>query len=71
MDINGWTPLHWAVKYSTSVIVEMLLDRGADVNAASKYGWTPLHLAAGDGSTALVETLLDRGADVNAKLKPR
>lgn len=47
---------------------KLLLDNGADVNAADHRGYTPLLLAAqydGD-SPELVRLLLDRGADPNA-----
>lgn len=45
----------------------MLLDRGADVNAADRTGWTPLMEAASKGSTAVVKTLLTYGAKVHAR----
>ena len=54
-------------------ILKILLDAGADVNAASRkegellMGWTPLIFAAVDGREDLVQLLLDKGADVNAK----
>lgn len=32
-DANGWTPLHEAVRQGDPELVEMLLDRGAEVNA--------------------------------------
>ena len=46
----------------------LLLDKGADVNAADHRGYTPLLLAAqydGDAA-ALVRLLLERGADITA-----
>jgi outer membrane protein assembly factor BamB len=42
------------------------LDRGADVNAKSRYDVTPLTFAAGSGHLAAVKLLVERGADVNA-----
>jgi hypothetical protein len=54
-------------------IVKMLLDAGADVNAASRkdgaitIGMTPLMLAAFVGTEDVVQLLLDKGADVNAR----
>ncbi len=47
-------------------VAELLLDYGADVDAAEFRGYTALMLAACDGCTDLVGLLLDRGADVNA-----
>lgn len=49
-------------------VVAMLLDRGAQPNAASAIGHTPLMLAArSPGATESVRRLLARGADVKAQ----
>lgn len=46
---------------------EMLIARGADVNAFSKQGLTSLHAAAvSGGAAAMVLLLLDHGADIEA-----
>ena len=37
---QGWTPLHAAIRYP--VIVKMLLDAGANVNAGRALGFTPI-----------------------------
>ena len=46
---------------------EMLLTKGARVNAKSKDGKAALLRAAWEGLTETVEMLLTKGADVNAK----
>ena len=46
---------------------KMLLELGADVNAAGEYKWTPLHGAAYTGSNAIVEFLVKNGAKLDAK----
>uniref|UniRef100_A0A383VNM7 Uncharacterized protein n=1 Tax=Tetradesmus obliquus TaxID=3088 RepID=A0A383VNM7_TETOB len=46
-------------------LVQLLLQHGADVNAASAIG-TPLIMAAYNQNTQLVRLLLQAGADVNA-----
>jgi len=46
-------------------ITEMLLDKGADVNAADLQGNTGLMLAAAGNSPETVRVLLDHKADVN------
>ena len=47
-------------------IVESLLERGADVNAARGDGLTALHLAAEGGHQAMAEALVAAGAAVDA-----
>lgn len=62
-----WTPLHWAAAEGHPDAAELLISRGADVNARSLGGWAPLHEAVRFGRTDTVELLITRGADVNAK----
>jgi cytohesin len=62
--ITGSTPLHIA---ATKEVVELLIAKGADVNAKDKYDMTPLHPAAGRGHKEVVELLIAKGADVNAR----
>ena len=49
--------------------IRLMLDHGADVNAADPFGRTPLmYVAVSDiQSVAAVKLLIERGADVNAK----
>mgnify|MGYP003953180329 CR=1 FL=1 len=46
-------------------IVQLLLDRAANVNQANNNGWTPLLIAAEKGHTEVARLLLERGANVN------
>ncbi|MEE2943426.1 MAG: ankyrin repeat domain-containing protein, partial [Verrucomicrobiota bacterium] len=39
----GATPLHYATRWGRKEIAELLIAKGADVNAKAKYGDTPLH----------------------------
>jgi ankyrin repeat protein len=50
-------------------LVALLLERGADPNAANAHGWTPLHQAGYSGLPALARMLLDAGArpDLSAR----
>ena len=42
----------------------MLIDRGADVNAATEKGHTPIFTAAEQHNTAVALILMDNGADM-------
>lgn len=59
----GWTPLHYAASGPSTALVELLLARGAVLEAESPNGSTPLMLAAQAGPEATVDLLLRRGAD--------
>ena len=60
----GWSPLHYAATGAEVKTVQLLLDRGADINAVSPNRSTPLMMAARYGSEASALLLLERGADV-------
>jgi uncharacterized protein len=46
-------------------MVELLLERGADINIRNKRGLTALHAAAYGGNLQVVELLVAKGASVN------
>ena len=46
---RGLTPLHYAVLIGSIAMTELLVDRGANLNALSEYAETPLHLAVKRG----------------------
>ena len=62
---RGW---YLTIRPAGPVSVELLLARGADVNARTKQGQTPLMLAAGSWAASwdpgAVSLLLKKGADV-------
>jgi len=60
---EGWSPIHYAATGPAPQAVELLLDRGAPVDARSPNGTTPLMMAARYGSERSVALLLQRGAD--------
>jgi ankyrin repeat protein len=67
---DGFTPLHLAAYFGRLDAVELLLDRGANIEARSTNprlrDVTPLHSAAAGRQTEVAILLLDRGADPNA-----
>jgi ankyrin repeat protein len=60
-------PLFWAAGRGRSAIVDLLLARGANIDAKYSGGWTPLMHAAEQGQQKVTELLLRRGADVTAR----
>jgi hypothetical protein len=65
---KGETPLLLVALHGRTDLVELLLDRGSDIDQQDKGGETsPLHKAAYMGCCyeVLVQLLLDRGADFN------
>ncbi|KAJ7500912.1 ankyrin repeat-containing domain protein [Mycena galericulata] len=63
---NNRTLLCIAAERGNSGMVELLVDRGAKINAQDASG-TPLAVAASRGHMQIVEILLNKGADVNAE----
>jgi uncharacterized protein (TIGR02145 family) len=53
--------------YNTDHLVEMLLNKGANVNLQSNNGWTALIIASEGGNAEIVKLLLDHGANPDIK----
>ncbi|WYD79424.1 MAG: ankyrin repeat domain-containing protein [Candidatus Electrothrix gigas] len=64
---SGNTALMYAVAGGDIDIINLLLQRGIDVDVKNDIGATPLIIAATIGDTPVVKFLLERGADINAK----
>jgi surface polysaccharide O-acyltransferase-like enzyme len=62
----GATPLAWAALGGRAEAIELLIRRGADVNAVGRDGGTPLHAAAFLGHEKAVDALVKNDAKVNA-----
>lgn len=60
---EGWSPLLYAATGPATDAVQLLLDKGALIDAASPRGDTPLMMAARFGAESSVGLLLARGAD--------
>ena len=56
------TPLHWAAELDRRDIAQLVLDSGADLEAATAWGATALDWAATLGSTKVADLLLAHGA---------
>ncbi|KAI7972793.1 hypothetical protein EIK77_003939 [Talaromyces pinophilus] len=63
---SGHTPLSYAAKGGHEAIVQQLLNKGANPDAADNDDRTPLSWAVEKGHRAVVKLLLDIGADIEA-----
>ena len=65
---DGWTALMKAANGGHfEVVKQLLVARGAEVNARNNAGWTALMKAAMEGHLALVKFLVAHGADIYIK----
>ncbi len=62
---DGKTLLHYAAIRNYRDIAKLLLERGADINAADNYKRVPLHDAMSYKAFEVVKIFLENGADVN------
>jgi uncharacterized protein len=62
--LGGYTPLLLAARQGHAAVLKPLLDRGADVEAATTNGTSALMFAASSGNADAVALLLDRGAKI-------
>lgn len=69
VDSKGLTPLHYAALYHRLEHAQLLVQRGANMEARDRNGYTPLRLALmqsyGGLRLELVQLLICLGADVN------
>jgi ankyrin repeat protein len=61
---SGQTPLMAAILRGKFLVVQYLLEHGADVTVAEKDGFNPAHGAAHAGNLEIMQLLHDRGLDV-------
>jgi ankyrin repeat protein len=66
MRIPG-LPFTWHVDGGHLNIVELLVQKGADLNVQDHNSRTPLHLACSGGHLNIVELLVQKGADLNVQ----
>ena len=62
-----YAPLHTAAQEGRRGVAELLIARGAVVDARDNNRLTPLHLAVFDGHADIVQMLIEHHAAVNAK----
>ncbi|MCB1175061.1 MAG: ankyrin repeat domain-containing protein [Leptospiraceae bacterium] len=62
---TDWTALILAARNKNSECLQLLLNAGAEVNAASSSGWTALHFAAREDDLESAKRLIANGARLN------
>ena len=65
MDDRGWVSLIYSTRYGAAEIVELLIEKGVDINQPDDDGWTPLLHSIVGGNTKISKLLIDKGAQVN------
>lgn len=63
-DQNGWTPLLWAAVRGNHEVVQLLVDKGADLELAHKLSDAlAIHLAGHSGSVKSADIILEKKPD--------
>ncbi len=66
-EVHGNTLLIISILQNNIDIIELLINKGADVNIENRHGETPLLLAVYEEDIDIVELLIDTGAGINIK----
>ena len=61
-DANGWTPLHEGARGGYLEVVELLVEKGADINEITANGETPLYWAGKNDHGPVAKFLEELGA---------
>src|SRR5438093_314227 len=64
-NVEGLTPLCFAVRRQSEDLVRWMLDNGAKADIRTRAGESPLHVAAALGNVAIVRMLIEHGVDVD------
>jgi len=66
-DGKGYTAMYWAANCNNVMMINLLLEKGADINAQlemSAGGYTPLHIAVICNRFEAARALIKKGADI-------
>ena len=68
-DLYGDTPLLWAAGFGHKEVAELLIGKGADVNAKDRIGWSVLDYATRLGQPEIIDLLRKHGGKTGDELK--
>jgi ankyrin repeat protein len=63
--VHGSTPLHCAARYGHKEVAELLIAKGADINAKDTRGRTPIDLAINKSQKEIAKLLVSKSVDVS------
>ena len=66
-SVDTWTPSQFAIDGGHYVVLQFLLEHGADVDSRDNENVRPLHLASTLGHLDIVQLLFKHGAGINAQ----
>ncbi len=66
-DGDGWYPIHHCANSGTRQMLDLLIEKGSDIDARTEYSYTPLHIALRNGNAECVIGLLNNRADSELK----
>mmetsp|Transcript_28664 Transcript_28664/g.37567 ORF Transcript_28664/g.37567 Transcript_28664/m.37567 type:complete len:439 (+) Transcript_28664:191-1507(+) len=66
---SGLTALHLASAANHLKVVELLVEKNADVNAIGATGWTPIHFAAYEGHLQVLQFLQHFGGQLDISIE--
>ena len=65
------SPLHESAYRGFVDLVQLLIEKGAAIDATDKDGWTPLHAACRQGNTNVVLLLVNAKASIVCRSRVR
>ncbi len=65
-DDMGNSPLHYAAHMGDTSLIQLILDKGGDIDSANKRGLRPIIFAVNNGDRKTVKYLVEKGSDINS-----
>ncbi len=68
-NVKGYTPLLEAIQSKDAELVNLVIEKGGDINARNKRGESALVMATNGGNQEIVQALFDAGFDAQTSQK--